>query len=159
MPADSFTQRTRALVEEFSSAGDAIDRYRRLVAMGEAMPRMEPSERSEENRLPGCQYDLWMLSTYEPDAGVLRLRADSDAKITRGLAAVLVRVFDALPPTAILDADLGFLDEMGLRDQLSVHRNNGLSALLEELRARARQYGGGPADDGGPADASAEASA
>lgn len=119
---------------------DSIERYRRLVAMGDAMPRLPEEHRTDENQLPGCQYGLWVRSTYDPAEKTLRFQADSDAKITRGLAALIIGVLDGQSPRAILDADLEFLDTIGVRQHLSVHRNNGLSAMLEAIRNRARSH-------------------
>lgn len=140
LAAGTIDERVRRLVDEFSGVDDSIDRYRRLVALGEAMPRLPADERTDENRLPGCQYGLWVRVTYHADADALRFRADSDARITRGLAALIVRVFDGQSPRTVLDADLDFLDAIGVREHLSVHRNNGLSAMVEEIRARARSH-------------------
>jgi cysteine desulfuration protein SufE len=133
-------ERARRVVEEFSTLTDPIDRYRRLVAMGDAMPRLEAGERTEANRLPGCQYAVWLRSTYDPADETLRFRADSDARITRGLAALIIGIFDGACPSEVAEADLGFLDDIGLREQLSVHRGGGLSALIDEVRVRARLH-------------------
>jgi cysteine desulfuration protein SufE len=127
-------------VADFSALGDPIDRYRRLVDLGEGMPPLAEEERTEGNRLPGCQFAVWLRADFDPENGVLHFRADSDARITRGLAALLIQLFDGLSPRQILDVDLDFLDDIGLRDQLSVHRGNGLSALVEEIRNRARAH-------------------
>jgi cysteine desulfuration protein SufE len=110
------------------------------VELGEAMPGLAPEERTEANRLPGCQYAVWVRASYDPRGDALHFRADSDAKITRGLAALILQVFDGLPPREILAADVGFLDAIGLRAQLSVHRGNGLSALIEEIHGHARRH-------------------
>lgn len=133
-------ERVRQIVEEFSDLEDSIERYRYLVALGEGMPRLPDAERTESDRLPGCQYGVWIRIAYDPERDVLRFRADSDAKITRGLAALLIRVLDEQPPAVVADADLGFLDAIGLRGQLSSHRSSGLSAMIHAMRDRARRY-------------------
>lgn len=140
MTPETIEQRARQIVEEFSTVRDSVDRYRRLVALGESIPRLPPEERTDENRLPGCQYGLWVRTTFDPAANVLRFAADSDARITRGLAALIIRLLDGQSPEAILAAELDFLDTIGVREHLSVHRNNGLSAMVEEIRARARSH-------------------
>lgn len=137
---DTIEERAERIIEEFSTVDDSIERYRRLVAMGEAMPRLAAEHRTDANRLPGCQYGLWVRVRYDAAANVLGFEADSDAKITRGLAALIVRVLDGQSPQAVLDADLEFLDTIGVREHLSVHRNNGLSAMVEAIRARARSH-------------------
>jgi cysteine desulfuration protein SufE len=144
MPAPAspgIAARAARIVEEFQALGDWIDRYRYLVELGERMPRLGEAERTDEHRLPGCQYALWLVCAYDPAAGVLRIRADSDARITRGLAALLVSVLDGQPPAVVANAEMQFLDAMGLRTHLSAQRGAGLAALIDELRRRARQCG------------------
>lgn len=135
---ESIGDRGRRITAELSSLEDPIARYRRLLDLGESMPPMPASDRTEENRLPGCQYAVWLRTTYDADAGALHFLADSDSRIVRGLAALIIGVVDGHSPRDILDADLGFLDATGLRAQLSVHRSNGLASLIEEIRRRAR---------------------
>jgi cysteine desulfuration protein SufE len=137
---DAIAERARPLVAAFAALPDWIERYRYLVALADAAPRLPETYRTEQNRLPGCQSGLWVQAEYDAAAGVLRLRADSDARITRGLAALLVSVLDGLPPRAIADADLGFLDTIGLPANLSSQRREGLAAMITELKRRARTF-------------------
>lgn len=140
MTNDSVQQRASRVIEEFAGLGDAIERYRHLVSLGEAMPRLPASERTDENRLPGCQYGLWVTAEYDPVRDILHFRADSDAKITRGLAALILQVLNGQPPREISAATLDFLDTIGLRTQLSSKRSNGLSAMIEEMKRRAHDH-------------------
>lgn len=137
---DTVRQRAARIVEEFGGLDDHIQRYRYLVDLGERMPRLPEEDRTEDNYIPGCQYDIWIRVDYDPDDGVLHFRSDSNAKITRGLAALIIRVLDGQPPAAILDAQLEFLDRIGLRAQLSAKRENGLQAMIHEMKRRAREY-------------------
>jgi cysteine desulfuration protein SufE len=139
MSTESMEDRARRIIDEFSALDDPIDRYSRLVDLGGAAA-FPAEDRTEENRLPGCQYAVWLRTRYDPDADTLRFQADSDSKIVRGLAALILQVVDDQSPRDILAADLGFLDATGLRAQLSIHRSNGLSALVEEIRRRARAH-------------------
>jgi len=139
-PSDSMQARAREVEREFAGLEDSIARYRYLVELGERMPRLSEAEKSDETRLPGCQFGLWILTDYDAERDVLRFRVDSDARISRGLAALLVRVLDGQPPAAIADASLDFMDTIGLRGHLSANRTNGLSAMIEEIRARAEHY-------------------
>ena len=141
---DSIRARSLRIIEEFSGLDDPIERYRHLVTLAEASPRLADAERTDEARIPGCQYGLWITTAYDERRGVLHFRADSDAKVTRGLAALLVRVLDGQPPAAIEEAELDFLDTIGLRGHLSAHRASGLSAMIQEMRSRARQYRAAP---------------
>ncbi len=140
MSVESIQERSREIVAEFEALGDWVDRYRYLVELGESMTPLPDSERTDETRLPGCQYGLWIRTEYDVDANALRFRVHSDAKITRGLAALIVRVLDGQPPAVIADAELEFLDDVGLRSHLSSQRNSGLSAMIHEMKSRARQH-------------------
>jgi cysteine desulfuration protein SufE len=133
-------QRASAIIEEFSALGDWLDRYRYVVAMGERLPPMAAAEKTDANRIPGCQFGLWVVSEHDAARGVLRLRVDSDAKITRGLAALILHVLDGQPPAVVAAAELDFLDTLGLRGQLSARRGEGLAAMIDEIRSRARGY-------------------
>jgi cysteine desulfuration protein SufE len=140
MSTETMEDRARRIIDEFSSLDDPIDRYSRLVDLGEATAAFPAEDRTEENRLPGCQYAVWLRTRYDPDADTLRFHADSDSKIVRGLAALILQVVDGQSPRDILTADFAFLDATGLRAQLSIHRSNGLTALVEEIRRRARAH-------------------
>lgn len=141
-------ERAGPIVAEFTALGDWIDRYRYLVELGERMPRLSDEYRTPQHQLPGCQYALWIVSAYDAESGVLHIRADSDARITRGLAALLVGVLDGQPPAVIAAAELQFLDTMGLRTHLSAQKGAGLAALVDELRRRARQVGAQETESG-----------
>lgn len=137
---DGIEGRARRVVEEFSALEDWVERYRYLVSLGDRSPPLPEEDRTEDTRLPGCQYGLWIRTDYDRDRGVMRFRAHSDARIVRGLAALVIRVLDDLPPAAIADAELGFLDDIGLRAHLSAQRNTGLSAMIHEMKTRAREH-------------------
>jgi cysteine desulfuration protein SufE len=140
MAVASIQERTREIVAEFEELGDWVDRYRYLVELGEKMAPLPESERTDETRLPGCQYGLWIRTDYDAGDDALRFLVHSDARITRGLAALIVRVLDGQPPSVVADAELEFLDEVGLRSHLSSQRNSGLSAMIHEMKNRARQH-------------------
>ncbi len=140
MAAESIQERTREIVAEFEALEDWVDRYRYLVELGENMTPLPESERTDETRLPGCQYGLWIRTDYDAAGNALRFLVHSDAKITRGLAALIVRVLDGQTPAVVADAELEFLDEVGLRSHLSSQRNSGLSAMIHEMKVRARQH-------------------
>lgn len=140
MPVDTLEERARRIIEEFSALEDWIERYRYLVAMGDAMPRVADADKTGDNYIPGCQYDVWIQAEYDAEDQVVRFRADSTARITRGLAALILRVADGQPPAAIADADFEFLDTIGLRKHLSAQRTNGLSAMVHRMKTCAREH-------------------
>lgn len=140
MTNPGFQERADRIVQEFAVLDDWIERYRHLVAMGDDMPGIGEEERTDEDYIPGCLFDIWLRAEYDPEDGVLHFRADSDAKITRGLAGLIIRVLDGLPPEAVVEAEFDFLDRIGLRAHLSAQRTNGLAAMLEQIRGRAREH-------------------
>lgn len=148
MPNDSLRERTRRVVAEFSALDDWVERYRHLVDLGDALPRLDEGERSDENHIPGCQSELWVHAEYDADRHVVHFRADSDARITRGMAALLIRVLDGQPPDVIAGAKLEFLDETGLSTHLSAQRRNGLAAMVHWMKERARAFAGKPGTNG-----------
>lgn len=140
MSAHSLRARSARVVEEFSALDDWVDRYRHLVELGASLPRLDAAERSEDNHIPGCQSELWIRADYDPKRHAIHFRADSDARITRGMAALVIRVLDGQSPDVIVDADLRFLDETGLSTHLSAQRRNGLAAMVHWMKERARLY-------------------
>lgn len=128
-------ERVAELVELFDEFDDPMMRYEHLIDMGKALPPLEPASRTEENRIHGCQSQVWVVS--ERDHEALHFRADADALIPKGLAAVLVHVFSGLPPAEIAHANLDFLERLGLRDHLSPTRKNGLAAMVKRLQREA----------------------
>lgn len=142
MAAETIEERAAGIVAEFAALEDWVARYRHLVALGEAMVAGE-GVRSEAHAIPGCEYDVWIRADYDPSSHTVQLTADSDAKITRGIAALIVRVLDGQPPEAVASAELEFLDTIGLRGHLSARRSTGLEAMVHWVRERARACGNG----------------
>ncbi|MFW6206062.1 MAG: SufE family protein [Gemmatimonadota bacterium] len=149
MSRTSIRERAEAVVAEFAALDDWVERYRHLVALGDAMARSGDGIRTAEHAIPGCEYDVWVRADYDACEGVLRLEADSDAKITRGIAALIVRVLDGQPPAVVASAELDFLDTIGLRAHLSARRATGLDAMVHWIRRRARACGNGASGDPG----------
>jgi cysteine desulfuration protein SufE len=133
--ADTIQQRADEVVEEFALFDDWMDRYEHLIEQGKALPPLEAAEQTEDNRIRGCQANVWLVA--EGEAARVRYRADSDALITKGLIALLVRVLDGQPPAAVATADLGFLDRIGMREHLSPTRKNGLASMVRQMQLEA----------------------
>ena len=125
------------VVREMAGLDGPLARYEYLVRQGRDLELPEPSIRQDEFAMPGCESRVWIRA--ELVDGRLRLAADAEAMITRGIVALLLRVLDERTPAEILDADLGFLDRTGLRKHLSPSRANGLAAMVRRLRAHAEE--------------------
>jgi cysteine desulfuration protein SufE len=128
------------IVAEMAGLDGMIQKYEYLVARGRALEVRDGSLRREEHVVPGCQSRVWIRS--ELRGGVLHIEADSDAMITRGIIALLLRVLHRRTPSEILDGELFFLDRTGLAPHLSPTRANGLAALVREIRRHAEEASG-----------------
>ena len=127
----------------FELLGDWEERYAYLIDLGKKLPGLAEADKTEDNRVQGCQAMVWMKMDRDPAApGAVQLRADSDAFIVRGLIAVLQLIYDGRTPAEVLQADAGtILGKLGLDRHLSPTRKNGLFAMVERIRALARAMG------------------
>ncbi len=122
----------KEIVGEFSAYEDWMDKYAYLIEIGNGMPAMDERYKTDDNLIKGCQSRVWFYP--EMRDGLLYFTADSDAIITKGIAALLVRVFSGQKPEAIAKADLGFIDEIGLTQHLSPTRSNGLLSMVRQIK-------------------------
>ena len=129
-------ERAAQIVEEFSFFDDWLGRYEYLIELGKELPLIDDAYKTDAFRIRGCQSQVWLRPELED--GRLRFKADSDALITKGLIALLVRVLDGESPANVADADLAFLEQIGMNEHLSPTRKNGLNAMVERIRAYAR---------------------
>ena len=124
------------IVEDFDLLGDWEERYRYLIDMGKALPDMPEQERTDLNKVKGCVSQVWLVT--ERDGDTLRFRADSDAHIVRGLAALLLRLYSGRTADEILSVDAReVLQTIGLSEHLSPQRSNGLASMIGRIRAAA----------------------
>ena len=135
---DSIEQREQAIVDDFALFDDWMGKYEYLIEMGDNLPLIEKAYKTEDHTIKGCQAQVWFRS--ELDDGVIHFKADSDAAITKGLIALLVRVLNEQPPEAVASADLAFLDKIGMKEHLSPTRKNGLDAMIKQIRLQAIAY-------------------
>ena len=119
------------IVEEFSSFEDWMQRYEYMIELGKSLPLIHSEFKTEENIIKGCQSKVWIHA--ELDQEQLVFSADSDAIITKGIIALLIRVFSHQPPAAIMEADTGFIDKIGLKEHLSP-RANGLLSMIKQIK-------------------------
>ena len=126
------------IIAEFSDFDDWMDRYQMLIDMGSEQEPLEEKYKTEQNLIDGCQSRVWLQADMVD--GKLQFRAESDALIVKGIVALLVRVLTDHTPQEILDADLYFIDRIGLREHLSPTRSNGLGAMLKQMKMYALAF-------------------
>ena len=126
------------IIAEFSDFDDWMDRYQLLIDMGSEQEPLEDELKTEQNLIDGCQSRVWLQADFID--GMVHFRAESDALIVKGIVALLVRVLSDHTPQEILDADLYFIDRIGLREHLSPTRSNGLGAMLKQMRMYALAF-------------------
>ena len=125
-------------MEEFADFDDWMDRYQLLIDLGNEQEALDNKYKTESNLIDGCQSRVWLQADYVD--GLLHFSAESDALIVKGIVALLIRVLDGHTPQEILDAELYFIDRIGLRDHLSPTRSNGLLAMIKQIKAYALAY-------------------
>ena len=122
----------KQVIEEFAVLEDWMDKYAYLVELGGDLEGMDEAAKTEENLIKGCQSRVWLQA--EMREGLLHFTADSDAIITKGIVALLIRVFSGQTPADILNANFDFIDEIGLSQHLSPTRSNGLLSMVKQIR-------------------------
>ncbi len=120
------------IIEEFSMFDDWMEKYEHLIELGKELPIIADSQKTEENIIKGCQSRVWLHA--ENEKGIISYTADSDAIITKGIIALLVRVLNNQNPKEIVDAKLEFIDEIGLKEHLSPTRSNGLISMVKQMK-------------------------
>jgi cysteine desulfuration protein SufE len=120
------------IVEEFSMFEDWMQRYEYMIDLGKSLPLIDPQFKNDDYIIKGCQSKVWVHADLEDDK--LVFTADSDAIITKGIIAILIRVFSHQHPDAILNADTSFIDKIGLKEHLSPTRANGLVSMIKQLK-------------------------
>jgi cysteine desulfuration protein SufE len=129
----------KEIIEEFDIFGDDWEaRYEYLIDLGKSLPLVSQTEKSDDLLIKGCQSKLWLKSAY--DGKLVTYFADSDAIITKGIAALMVRVLNHQTPSAIINASLDFINKIGLKEHLSPTRANGLVSLIKQMKLDAVAY-------------------
>ena len=126
------------IVDEFSMFDDWMQRYEYMIELGKSLPIIEEKYKTDDNLIKGCQSKVWVHAELVDDK--LVFTADSDAIITKGIIAILVRAFSNQHPKDIIDAGTGFIDEIGLKEHLSPTRANGLVNMIKQLKMYAIAY-------------------
>jgi len=126
------------LIDEFSMFDDWMDRYEHMIDLGKSLPLINPKFKTEDNIIKGCQSKVWLHAYLENEKVVFS--ADSDAIITKGIVAILIRVFSNQSPNTILNTNTDFIDEIGLKEHLSPTRANGLVSMVKKIKMYALAY-------------------
>ena len=126
------------IVDEFAMFDDWMQRYEYIIELGKDLPIIAPEYQVEENLIKGCQSQVW-LHAADNDGKVI-FTANSDAILTKGIIAILIRVFSNQPAAAIVEANLDFIDEIGLKEHLSPTRANGLVSMVKQIKMYALAY-------------------
>lgn len=128
----NITERQQSIIEEFSLFDDWMGKYEYLIEQGKALKPLDEAYKTEEHRVHGCQSQVWVRA-YVKD-GLIFYEGDSDALITKGLVALLIRVLSGQPPEDIATSRLEFIDDIGLREHLSPTRKNGLNGMIQQMK-------------------------
>jgi cysteine desulfuration protein SufE len=126
------------IIDEFSLFDDWMDKYNLLIDMGKNLPVIDPKFKIKDYLIEGCQSKVWLYPHY--DGHVITFSADSDAIITRGIVALLIRALSNRTPEEIMESELYFIDRIGLRQNLSPTRSNGLLAMVRQMKLYAMAY-------------------
>jgi len=126
------------IIEEFSVYEDWMDKYGYLIELGNDLKDLDPKEKIDQNLIKGCQSRVWLVA--EMEDGKINFRGESDAVIVKGLVALLLRVVSGRTPIELIENDLHFIEDLGLKQHLSPTRSNGLLAMVKQIRLYAVAY-------------------
>lgn len=134
----SINERQDEIIEEIQDFDDWMDKYQLLIDLGNDQAPLDEKYKIESNLIDGCQSRVWLQADYED--GKIHFQAESDALIVKGIVALLIRVLNDSTPQEILDADLYFIEKIGLKEHLSPTRSNGLLAMVKQMRMYALAF-------------------
>ena len=126
------------VIEEFSDFDDWMDKYALLIDLGNSLPPLEEKYKTESNLIEGCQSRVWLQADYV--YGKILFKGESDAVIVKGIVSLLISILSDHTPQEILDADLYFIEKIGLKEHLSPTRSNGLVAMVKQMRMYALAF-------------------
>ena len=126
------------IIAEFTMFEDWMDKYNYLIDLGKSLPLIDEQFKTDQFIISGCQSKVWLHAAYRE--GLVYFTADSDAIITKGIVSLLIRVLSGQTPDSIIQADLAFVDQIGLREHLSPTRSNGLSSMIKQMKLYATVF-------------------
>jgi cysteine desulfuration protein SufE len=127
-----------SIIEDFSVFNDWMDKYNYLIEIGRDLPVIDPRFKTKDYLIEGCQSKVWLYPEF--DGKIIKFTADSDAIITRGIVSLLIKVLSGRSPQEIMHADLFFIDRIGLRQNLSPTRSNGLLSMVKQMKLYAMAF-------------------
>ena len=133
----SIAEAEKEIIEEFELFDDWMDKYNYIIELGKSLPLIDPQYKDDAHLIPGCQSQVWLHA--EMNDGKLLFRADSDAIITKGIINLLIRVLSGHTPQEILASNLGYIDQIGIKEHLSPTRSNGLLSMIQQIRGYAQR--------------------
>lgn len=128
----------KEIVEEFSMFEEWDEKYEYIIELGKRLPLIDEKYKTDNYKVAGCQSQVWVKP--ELENGIINYKADSDAIITKGLIALLIRVLSGHKPEEVANTELTFLNEIGLKEHLSPTRSNGLISMIARMKAEAKKY-------------------
>ena len=134
----TISEKGQSLVDDFSFMEDWTEKYQYLIDLSKNLAPMNTKFKVEDNLIKGCQSKVWLKASFENE--LINFQADSDAIISKGIVAILLSVLNDRKPNEILNADLSFIDQIGLKEHLSPNRANGLSSMLKQIKFYALAY-------------------
>jgi len=134
----TINERQNEIIEEFQGFDDWMDKYQLLIDLGNEQEPLDEKYKTEQNLIDGCQSRVWLQADYID--GRIHFSAESDALIVKGIVSLLIRVLSDSTPQEILDAELYFIEDIGLREHLSPTRSNGLLAMVKQMRMYALAF-------------------
>lgn len=137
MSAQTIEEIENEITEEFSMFDEWMDKYEYIIELGKNLPAMDNSLKTDDRKVSGCQSQVWLNTKFEN--GRVFYEADSDAIITKGLVGLLVRVLSNQKPEDVVNAKLGFIDKIGMKEHLSPNRANGLVAMIKHMKENAKE--------------------
>jgi cysteine desulfuration protein SufE len=126
-------EKQEEIIEEFAFFEDWMDKYAHIIDLGKDLELIEERDKREENLIKGCQSRVWLVAETD-DEGRMRFKADSDALITKGIIALLIRVVNGEDPETVAKEELYFVNEIGLKEHLSPTRSNGLVSMIKQMK-------------------------
>jgi cysteine desulfuration protein SufE len=134
----TIAEKEEEIIKEFTLFDDWMDKYNYIIDLGKSLPMIDEKFKTESNLIKGCQSRVWLSAEF--DGKIITFTGDSDAVITKGIANLLVRTLSGHTPDEILEADMGFVDTIGLKEHLSPTRSNGLVSMIKQMKLYALVY-------------------